>query len=99
MNLLVSDNLDALRPDRLPPLRRVGPARVLFLSSDSLGWKTNGRQLVRATEHRADIAAVHILLRRPLWMKVLNRRVPGVREHVVHPATTWRWVIARWLRG
>ncbi|MGC4034088.1 MAG: glycosyltransferase family 4 protein [Tepidisphaeraceae bacterium] len=69
------------------------------MSIDALGFRTSGRQLIAATESRTDVIAVHALVPPPVWMKVLNHSIPGVADHGVHPARTWRWLVRRWLRG
>ena len=99
MNLLVTDRPSAVLPGQLPPAARGDAVRVLFLSLDVLGWSTSSHQLISVAAARKDIVAVHVLVRPPLWMKVLNRHVPGVTDHLFQPNQTWQWLIRRWLTG
>ncbi|MGC4034089.1 MAG: glycosyltransferase family 4 protein [Tepidisphaeraceae bacterium] len=99
MNALVTDWPPAMASGDLPPAFRQGAVRALFLGSEVLGWQVSNRQWIAATADRDDILAVHVLLRPPLWMKILNRRVPGVRPHLIHHNVTWKWLLKRWLTG
>ncbi|MAE66181.1 MAG: hypothetical protein CMJ18_18075, partial [Phycisphaeraceae bacterium] len=93
--------------DRLPPARREGPARVLFLHSCQLGMKTVALQLKAYADRAADIDAVHVDLVPALWVRALGKRLLTRRFEV--PATwdlqawrgymIWKSIVARWLRG
>src|SRR5579884_3338763 len=102
MNRLISENLRDVSPDRLPPAVRQGPARVLFIHINLLGFKTHARNIKHYTGLRDDIDATHIDLVRPTWLKVLNKQAPlGEWWDLRHyrAALLWRPVIRRWLTG
>lgn len=90
MNRLISTNLDQFTPEKLPPVvSRGNVARVLFLNTTALGFRTQLAQLQRYTSLRDDIDAVHIDLQRPLWMKVLTKTVP--LQHCGWDLHSWRF--------
>lgn len=65
MNRLVTDKPEQVSAQQLPEARPRGgqsPARLLFLTSFALGFKTLTRQLEAYTATRDDIEAVHIRL-------------------------------------
>lgn len=103
MNRLVSTNLRAVTPDALPPARREGPARLLFINGNILGFKSVARMLRRYTDDRADVDAVHIDLEAPAWMKVLGKSAPfptrGWDFHSLRYLRMWGAVMRRWFRG
>jgi glycosyltransferase involved in cell wall biosynthesis len=104
MNALVSVNLDDLRPERLPPREREGPARLLFLSTTRFGFRNYHNQIIHYAEQRDDLVAVHIDMRAPLWLKVLGKSLPmlgrrGWDLHSYRYMRLWGWLVQRWLRG
>jgi glycosyltransferase involved in cell wall biosynthesis len=104
MNAIVSTNLNDVRPDRLPPTRREGPARLLFLSTTRFGFRNYHNKIIHYADQRDDVQAVHIDLREPLWLKVLGKSIPHVGEHGwdLHSyryMRLWGSLINRWLRG
>lgn len=103
MNRLISTNLDGVTPDRLPPPRREGPARILFIHGNILGFKTVARQLKRYAEARDDVDAVHIDLVAPMWLKVIGKSFPvptrGWDFHSYRYLRIWGLIMARWVRS
>jgi glycosyltransferase involved in cell wall biosynthesis len=106
MNRLISENLDSVTPASLPPRQREGPARILFLSIQKLGLKSNAREMERATADRDDVDAVHIRLEDRGWRQLLTKRFPGpfgdwwgLSLPVVRYSLLWNWRITQWLRG
>lgn len=99
MNRLIWTGVRELPLSKLPPARREGRLRVLFLSIHALGWSTFAEQLERYSARRDDIDACHIRLIPPLWMRLLNRRLPVVGGELAHPNTTWSWLTGQWLNG
>lgn len=100
---LVSTNLQDVRPDRLPPPRREGPVRMLFIHGNILGFKNVAAQLKHYSAEREDVDAVHIDLVAPTWLKVLGKSIPflhGGRDfHAERYLHAWGWIIARWFRN
>lgn len=84
-------------PELLPPAAHAGKTRILFLSIWALGWKTYAQQLEQFAAGRDDVDAVHLRLIPPLWMRALNRPLPGLGRPLAPPPTTWRWQVGRWL--
>jgi glycosyltransferase involved in cell wall biosynthesis len=102
MNRIVTTNLEELHLQRLPPPRRDGPARLLFIHGNILGFRTVAAQLKRYCAQRPDIDAVHIDLAAPLWMKVAGKSLPvpgGWDLHSYRYLHLWAAVMRRWLRG
>jgi glycosyltransferase involved in cell wall biosynthesis len=103
VNRLISTNLRDVRPDSLPPMRRDGPARVLFLNCNILGLRTVATHLKRYCETHDGIDAVHIDFAAPLWMKILGKQVPrwtaGWDFHRWRYIRMWAPIVRRWLRG
>lgn len=103
MNRLISINTREVTPERLPPLRREGPVRALFININILGLKTVAIQLKRYCERHQNIDAVHIDLVPPLWLKVLAKQMPfptwGWDFHSYRYLRLWAPVMRRWLRG
>lgn len=103
MNRLVTTNMDGVEPGRLPPTRREGPVRALFISGTFLGFGNYFRELVKYTESREDIDAVHIEYRAPLWLKVLAKSFPvdtrGWDFHSLRFLLLSRALMNRWLFG
>ncbi|HWB54402.1 MAG TPA: hypothetical protein VG722_09420, partial [Tepidisphaeraceae bacterium] len=58
MNRLITSDVKQVTPDRLPPVQRQGPARMLFINTLSVGFTTQARQLKKYTANRDDIDAV-----------------------------------------
>lgn len=92
MNVRIASHLRELQALNLSP----GPAkakRILFLSMDYLGWSTYARQIARYTADRDDIDAVHVYLKLPKLLRLLNhnwrmlggRRLWGDRD--------WAWSV------
>lgn len=103
MNRVVSEHLDQITPESLPPLRREGPARALFIHGNILGFKTVGRLLTDYCAERDDLDAVHVHLRWPIWMRVLGKSAPFRTRgwDMTHERFLYLWgpVIRRWFRG
>lgn len=103
MNRLISTNLQRVTPEALPPARREGPARVLFVHGNILGFKSVARMLKKHCEHREDVDAVHIDLAAPGWMKALGKSAPvatrGWDFHSLRYLHMWGAVMGRWFRG
>jgi len=101
MNRLVSRNLEQVSPDNLPPLRRQGPARILFINSTTLGFSTQAQRLRDYAGRRDDIDAVHIDLAYPWWVRLLGKSLPagGWDLHTYRYLRLYRGILRRWLRG
>ncbi len=103
MNRLVSEHLDSVTPDALPPLKREGPPRALFIHGNILGFKTVGRLLTSYCADRDDLDAVHIHLRWPTWMRVLGKAAPfrtsGRDMSAERFMFLWGVVLKRWFTG
>lgn len=104
MNRLISENLNDVTPENLPPRIREGPVRALFINSNALGLKTVAQQLKHYTASYPGIDAVHIDLIRPLWMKVFGKGlfvVPtrGWDFSTIRYLKMWDLVIQRWFCG
>ena len=102
MNRLESQNLEAIVGDDLPPARRQGPARILFIYHNMLGLVTHAQNMRRFTAGRDDVDAVHIDLVRPLWLKLLNATPPGVGRwdfRHLRSAMLWRPILRSWFRS
>jgi glycosyltransferase involved in cell wall biosynthesis len=102
VNRLISTNLAAVTPDALPPPRHEGPARILFIHGNILGFRNVAKQIEHFAAERADVDAVHIHLVAPPWMKVLGKSLPvpgGWDFHSFRYLRMWGAVIARWFRG
>lgn len=104
MNLASSDNLSAITPAVLPPRER-GPAdavRLLLMTSFTHGWRSYADEMLRATEPRADLAAVHVRLHRPLWFKVFGKFVGAMRDWDFagyRSVLGWDWLLGSWFRS
>ena len=68
MNRLVCTSLE--RPKDLPPPKRQGPARVMFVHGLELGFSTVASNLEQYMATRDDIDAVHLQIARPLWVRI-----------------------------
>jgi glycosyltransferase involved in cell wall biosynthesis len=102
MNRLITSDPRGVTPSQLPPPRRQGPARILFVHSNHLGFINQGRQLKAYAATRDDIDAVHVDVRRPLWVKVLGKNVPISGAWDLCAWRNWaifRRTVGRWLRG
>lgn len=104
MNRLGTSDVGALRPGQLPPERREGPARVLFVHSMFAGLTTYARELAAYTDGRPDIDAVHVFVRWPLWAKLVGKalpqsRLPGWDLHAWRKMRALRRVLNGWLAG
>ena len=85
MNRLVCTSLE--RPKDLPPPKREGPARVMFVHGLELGFSTVASNLEQYMATRDDIDAVHLQIARPLWLRIagmhnlpLGRQMPRLPE-------------------
>jgi glycosyltransferase involved in cell wall biosynthesis len=107
MNLASSDNLAAVSPAVLPPLPGGVPlsarrASLLFMTSFTHGWRSYADELLRATEPRADLQAVHVRLHRPTWFKVWGKFVPAMKDWDFagyRSVVGWKWLLGSWFRG
>lgn len=101
MNRLVTTNIEGVSPAVLPPKGRQGPVRMLFLSTQILGYKVTCAQFEQHTATREDIDAVHIRLIAPTWLKVLGKSIAAMRGfdfHAYRHMVQWKFLISRWLR-
>jgi len=101
VNRTISRNLDEIRDGALPPARPDGPVRMLFLSTQTHGLKSWGRELERATANRDDVDAVHIRLEATPWMRRLARHVRPLHSwdfHIYRNLMIWRRVMRPWFR-
>lgn len=102
MNRLVTENVRDVAPDRLPPVRRQGPARILFINHNQLGHVTQARNIRQYCQQRQDIDAVHVDVVRPFWIKVVNKSLPLVGYWDLRhyrALLLWRPIIRRWFCG
>ncbi len=104
MNRLATSDVGALRPGQLPPQRREGPARVLFVHSMFAGLTTYARELAAYTDGRSDVDASHVFVRWPLWAKLAGKalpqsRLPGWDLHAWRKMRALRRVLNSWLAG
>ena len=99
MNRSESQNVAEITGNCLPPAQRQGPARVLFIHHNMLGFVTYAGNLRRFTAERDDVDAVHIDLVRPTWLKLLNATPPALgRWDFRHwrSAMLWRPILRHW---
>lgn len=97
-----SINLTNIDASKLPPARRDGPARCLFLSVTFLGFRNYHETLKNYAAHRDDLDCTFIELQRPAWVAVLGKSVPHSRGWDQHPyryLKMFRCILTRWLRG
>ncbi|MFC2993561.1 glycosyltransferase family 4 protein [Halomonas tibetensis] len=104
MNNIVTTNLTGLEKRHLPPAQKGEKLRVLSLSPIGFGFKNYFDNLVKYTEARDDIEAVHIRLVQPKWTKLFTGAVPGLRrkkldQHAYRYGQYWRWVLNKWFNG
>jgi len=103
VNRTVSVNMDSITPGALPPARREGPARALFIHGNLFGFKTVGRLIESYCAEREDLDAVHVHLRWPLWMRALGKSSPvrcaGWDLHAERYLLLWKLVMDQWFRG
>lgn len=103
MNRTVSINMDSITPEALPPVRREGPARALFIHGNMFGFRTVGRLIESYAAKREDLDAVHVHLRWPLWMRIAGKSSPircaGWDLHAERYLLLWKLVMDRWFRG
>ncbi len=98
---LETTNLQGITPDQLPPTKRQGPARVLFLSTAYLGFGNYHNSMRQFAEGREDLDAVFVRLERPKWMALVGKGMPqlnGWDQHAWRYYKMWRWVIRKWLK-
>jgi glycosyltransferase involved in cell wall biosynthesis len=76
--------------------REPGQARFLFLNIQHLGWRTQADLTIQWTAQHPALAAVHLNLARPLWLRILGRQA-GIRGWDAH---LWRYMKLSdvWLR-
>ncbi len=99
---LDSTNLTNVDANRLPPVRREGPSRCLFLSVTFLGFKNYHQILKDHAANRDDLDCTFVELQRPMWAAVLGKSVPHSRgwdQHAYRYLKMFRWILTRWLRG
>ena len=104
MNRSVLDNhgrheIEGLGEGSLPPVRREGPARVLFLSAQTHGLKSNGIEMMHATEGRSDVDWVHVRMTPTPWMKKVMATVRFSDGKWDLSQTRRRFAWSRLLRG
>lgn len=103
VNRLISTNLAGVRPDRLPPPRREGPVRALFIHGNILGFVNVAAAIKEHAAARDDLDCVHVDLVAATWMKVLGKSVPGLAsgwdQHAWRHLRLWGSVIRRWFSG
>jgi len=99
---LESINLESVSLDRLPPARREGPVRALFLATTFLGFKNYDRIMRDYVARHDGLDAVFVEIARSRSMSILGKSVPGLGgwdQHAYRYLRMWRWQITRWLRG
>ncbi|MFN7022447.1 MAG: glycosyltransferase family 4 protein [Phycisphaerales bacterium] len=91
MNRLVTDDPGAIDPAQLPPARRGDRLRLLFITSNALGFKTLAGRFEAYTAARDDVEAVHLRATLPPALELLGK--------VCGPARGWDLAGARrmWL--
>jgi glycosyltransferase involved in cell wall biosynthesis len=103
VNRFVTKNLEGVTPTQLPPNRREGPVRALFISGVFLGFGNYYRMLREYTAQREDIDAVHVELHTPLWLKVAAKSAPfptrGWDFHALRYLWLTRPMLRRWVFG
>lgn len=107
MNQLISTNLNAVTPDKLPPADGSSPAdrpvRALFIHGNILGFKSVARALKHHCADRLDIEATHIDLVAPMWLKVLGKAAPfptnGWDMHSTRYLYAWKMILGGWFAG
>lgn len=82
----------------LPPAAREGPARLLFLSQVSAGFRTYAFTLREYAARREDVDAVFVNLPTPRWMKWIGASLPVLRQrgwdlHSYRHLVLWRRVL------
>jgi glycosyltransferase involved in cell wall biosynthesis len=101
LNRIITRNVDGLTGTSLPPLRREGPVRALFVTFDWVGWRTYGRVLAEVTAQREDFDAVHLRYwGRGLW-RALSTPVPPARGWLASESrrlAVAAWRLRRWTR-
>ncbi|MBX3316125.1 MAG: glycosyltransferase family 4 protein [Phycisphaeraceae bacterium] len=103
MNRSISTNAEGLRPSLLPPEEADGPVRILFLSSQTLGFATHSRSFEVYAEANPSVDAVHVRLRPPAVIRSLGRQVPGAGRsgldfHRYRYTRLWAREMRRWFR-
>ncbi len=103
MNRCISTNAEGLRPSLLPPRESDGPVRILFLSSQMLGFSTHSRSFEVYAETHSSVDAVHVRLRPPASLRTLAKGVPGATRsgldfHRLRYARLWAREMHRWFR-
>jgi glycosyltransferase involved in cell wall biosynthesis len=107
MNRCVSTNAEGITRDLLPPVRAAeggtGPARILFLSTQVLGFKTHSRSFEVYAEAHPDVDAVHVRMVPPRSVRLLSRSVPlmsrsGWDFHRLRYSRLWAMKMREWFR-
>lgn len=101
MNRIITTNTNGINAGTLPPARREGPARVLFISSVILGFRRYAEQLEHWAESRDDIDAVHVRIDTPLPIRIASATWPlprGWDFHSYRYLTLIDLEIRRWFR-
>ena len=102
MNRLTATNLDKITPAMLPPIRRAGRVRVLFLNIMALGWRTYAARLQPYTEADDRIDAVYFSFAPSPMQRLLSHRfhLPGVGSTaLMPPSEAISLSVSRWLQG
>ncbi len=79
---------------------------MLFISVMKLGLRSNSLEMIRATEDRSDVDAVHVTLRDPTWLRYASANIPGpfrdwggLTLPIVRRRALWSRIIGSWLKG
>ncbi|HMN42043.1 MAG TPA: glycosyltransferase family 4 protein [Phycisphaerales bacterium] len=92
MNRLLTDIPAGIRPEQLPAPKRSERTRLLFLTSNALGFKTLSRQFEAYTASRDDVEAVHVRVTLPGSLAWLGRRASIARGWDVSGfRSAWAW--------
>lgn len=103
MNRAVWTIGDPPPPDLLPPEKRAGPVRILFIHGSELGFVVGGRILERAAGEHPGLDAVHV--RAPIrgLFRILAGQLPfptgGLDQQHYRAIRAWGIRITRLLRG
>lgn len=104
MNRCISTNAEGLKPTLLPPADPDGPVRILFLSTQILGFATHSRSFEVYAEAHPEVDAVHIRLKRSTINRVLSKSIPpasrsGLDFHRLRYSRHTASEMRRWFRS
>ncbi|MEM1447205.1 MAG: glycosyltransferase family 4 protein [Planctomycetota bacterium] len=99
---LESINARGVSPNKLPPARREGPVRALFLATTFLGFKNYDRIMRQYVAEHDGIDGVFVEIARTRLMTIAGKSIPGLGgwdQHAYRYLWMWRKQITGWLRG